>query len=215
LVLGLLFIFSFFACSTEVETVIHADNDFATVAFLRIKNAYLDPKDVQYFEDVQVPLLLDDGLLSVRDAVLRSQESTTSTVVLADPVPNFEFGMPNSRSQRLDSWVAVANVHRELKESVSNVTIEDEVKECFQKLQGTCFLEFGFTTQHCWLMLTTIRTSNGTQHHSIPMCEHQHIYFVHGLVHSCKCRVWHFLRHQPTSACMCRRGSATGHPRQT
>ncbi|KIM90928.1 hypothetical protein PILCRDRAFT_811423 [Piloderma croceum F 1598] len=120
---------------TEVETVVHADNDFATVAFLRIKNASLDPKDVQYFEDVHVPLLLDDSLLSIRDAVLRSQESTTSTVVLADPVPNFEFSMPNSSSQRLDSWVAVANVHRELKESVSNVTIEDEVKECFQKLQ--------------------------------------------------------------------------------
>jgi diphthine-ammonia ligase len=142
---GITSYFFFLPYSTEVETVVHADNDFATVAFLRIKNASLDSKDVHYLEDVQVPSLLDNDLLSVRDAVLRSQESTSSIVVLADPVPNSVFDIPNSSSRRLDSWVAVANVHRELKESLSEVTIEDEVKECFQKLQGTFLLELLYT----------------------------------------------------------------------
>src|ERR1700685_746259 len=89
---------------TEVETVIHADNDFATVAFLRIKNASLDPKDEQSLEDVQVPSLLDDDLLPVRDAVLRSQETIFPSVDPVDSLPSSESDMLNSSCRRLEAW---------------------------------------------------------------------------------------------------------------
>ena len=44
--------------------------------------------------------------------------------------------MLNSSSRRLEGWVSVANVHREFKETMRKITIEDEVRECFYKLQG-------------------------------------------------------------------------------
>ena len=121
---------------TEVETVLHADNDFATVAFLRIKKASLDPKDEQRLEDIPAPSLLDDSILCVRDAVFLSQESISSEAVLADPLPISEYGMSNSCSKRLGSWVAVGNLHRELSESMSEISVEEELRECFQKLQS-------------------------------------------------------------------------------
>jgi diphthine-ammonia ligase len=106
------------------------------VAFLRIKKASLDPKDVQCLKDVPSPLLLDDDQLCVRDAVLRSQECTSSSKDLSDPLPSPEPDSLNVYSKRLDSWIAVTNIHRELDDSVAEMTIEDEVKQCFQKLQG-------------------------------------------------------------------------------
>jgi diphthine-ammonia ligase len=129
-----------FLSRTEVETVIHADNDFATVAFLRVKNASLDLKNEYYLQDIYVPSLLEDDLLTIRDVVLRSQESTVPLVDLAEFLPSSESDMPNSSSKQLEAWVAVTNVRRQTKESVHEMTIEDEVKECFQKLQGIVLL---------------------------------------------------------------------------
>lgn len=126
---------------TEVETVIHADNDFATVAFLRIKNATLESKEETDIDDVQVPSLLEDEFLGVRDAVLRSQESLITTDEILDLSSVLEPESLQSSSRRLESWVAVSNICLEVKETENNITIEDEVIECFHKLQGN--IHFG------------------------------------------------------------------------
>lgn len=123
---------------TEVEPVIHADNDFATVAFLRINHAILEPKAQQDFDNMQVPPLLSDDLFRVRDAVERSQESNQlqlgeaeSTDVLTNVIA------PASSSKRIDSWVAISNVHRDLSSGTqAEISIEEEVEECFCSLKG-------------------------------------------------------------------------------
>ena len=93
------------------------------------------------FECVEVPSLLDDDFLAVRDAVLRSQQFAGGS---ADQEINYNSSsrlyIPNASSRRLGSWVAVTNVYRELDEASPDITIEVEMKECMQKLQGISFL---------------------------------------------------------------------------
>ncbi|KAF7966008.1 hypothetical protein HWV62_40487 [Athelia sp. TMB] len=125
---------------TEVEPVIHADNDFATVAFLRIKNAILKPKEEQDFDNIQIPSLLDDDLIRVQDAVLRSQE-TDYLIHLPSTAPAAfilkDVGTPSApSSKRIDSWVAISDVYRDISRVPRNdPSIESEVKECFSLLK--------------------------------------------------------------------------------
>lgn len=115
----------------EVETVIHSDNDFATVAFLRIKKAVLEPKSSSVSLDIRVPLLLDEPFIRVRDAVLESQSnSATSDLVRAEPAQSHE--VVKSNTKRLDSWVAVTNVQSESRDQ----SVEEEVTACFHILRG-------------------------------------------------------------------------------
>ena len=56
----------------EVETVVHSDNDFATVAYLRIKKASLQPKTSPSTADsldVTVPPVLTEAFSDLRDMV--------------------------------------------------------------------------------------------------------------------------------------------------
>ncbi|KAH9938240.1 uncharacterized protein B0H18DRAFT_1080984 [Fomitopsis serialis] len=91
---------------TEVETVIHSDNDFATVAYLRIQNAVLEPKfgepridypsEVKMVEDLSLPPL------------------GTSNV------------------NKIGQWVAVTDITAN---SGHEYSIEDEVRNCFEQLK--------------------------------------------------------------------------------
>lgn len=121
-----------------METVIHSDNDFATVAFLRIKHADLELKTEARVLEAYVPPLLDNAFTSVHDVVAHSQDSTTAMqrnqdiVLTCDAEPS----IMRVTSKRLGSWVAIANAQREVTCNEQHLSVEDEVRECFKKLQG-------------------------------------------------------------------------------
>ena len=123
---------------TDVETVIHSDNDFATVAFLRINNAILEPKNDANPLHAHTPPLLDPDFGAVMEAVKESQESVLSPQI--SDIHGPEYFLDPWQSCPMDikhgPWIAVANIHRDLSER-EEITLEAEVQECFHKLQGT------------------------------------------------------------------------------
>lgn len=130
---------TFIIARTETELAIHADNDFATVAFLRIKQALLEPKERQDFDSMQVPPLLNEDLFRVRDAVTQSQKHNESRIREGRPASSLENEIVStSSSKSLNSWVAISNVHRNVATStLEEISVEEEVKECFSLLKGT------------------------------------------------------------------------------
>jgi diphthine-ammonia ligase len=121
---------------TEVETVIHSDSAFATVAFLRIKDARLEPKPPQHDFQLRIPPLLEERYEELRSSMLLPDIPdvpgwirTTTHQSIEDP-----FEIPTTAT-RAGSWVSVSNVHRTLDDR-EEVSLEDEVKECFRILQG-------------------------------------------------------------------------------
>ncbi|KAJ7044475.1 hypothetical protein C8F04DRAFT_587609 [Mycena alexandri] len=119
---------------TEVETVIHSDNAFATVAYLRIKNATLQPKSMVETPDFHIPDLLDEKFTPVRDRIA-SLHSGSSSSNPARPVPRSRIKTSGfKRSHKLGSWIAVSNVCSNADEK-SGESIEEEVKKCFAIVQ--------------------------------------------------------------------------------
>ncbi|KAJ7180235.1 hypothetical protein C8R43DRAFT_1093586 [Mycena crocata] len=95
---------------TEVETVIHSDSAFATVAFLRIKNATLQSKSIIGPPVFHVPEFLADTFASVRDCIKEVQNLTTSpTKPFRSPLER-SFPMIDTQSKKVDSWIAISNI---------------------------------------------------------------------------------------------------------
>ncbi|TFY65643.1 hypothetical protein EVG20_g5452 [Dentipellis fragilis] len=119
----------------ETETVIHSDNDFATVAYMRIKNATLEPKQSQQVE-VAVPELLDEEFSAIRNVVAESQKSAgPSTSSAQNPSGSSSRTDLGPRARRIGDWIALGNIHRSLENGSSDISLEEEVRECFQQLQ--------------------------------------------------------------------------------
>ncbi|KAI0661073.1 hypothetical protein C8Q70DRAFT_912261 [Cubamyces menziesii] len=128
----------------EIETVVHSDNDFATVAYLRVKKASLQPKPVASLDDIIVPPVLAEPFSDIHE-LLSSLSPPNPQVRLVDS----QGATPNGIShRRIGNWVAVANVQRDLKTSSSEMTLEDEVRECFEKLKE-CLSQYGLTLSSC------------------------------------------------------------------
>ncbi|KAJ7682662.1 hypothetical protein DFH06DRAFT_1389612 [Mycena polygramma] len=119
---------------TEVETVIHSDSDFATVAYLRIKNATLEPKPVLENPVFHVPELLDKKFAPVRDSIvlLEHQESPSPILPQSQERRLSDTASTKTRSNKINSWIAVSNVHS----TESGGSIEEEVKQCFAVLRA-------------------------------------------------------------------------------
>ncbi|GJE84099.1 diphthine--ammonia ligase [Phanerochaete sordida] len=118
----------------ETETVIHSDSDFATVAYLRVKNATLEEK-VAVTVDPTVPPVLEESYDSVRESVEQSLRSQNQSVeMLPYDAEAAILYYPGQSAKRVGSWVVVPYVHGDIDRD-STVPIEDEVKQCFQKLQ--------------------------------------------------------------------------------
>ncbi|TFK43414.1 hypothetical protein BDQ12DRAFT_718637 [Crucibulum laeve] len=115
---------------TEVEVVIHSDNDFATVAYLRIKNAVLEDKAADQYH-IPSPPLLDDDFFSIRVAIQNHhQQQLPEDHGYTDTIDESVVGpitCPVS-SRQSGSWVAVTNIQTA---SSENISIEEEVTECF------------------------------------------------------------------------------------
>jgi diphthine-ammonia ligase len=119
----------------DTETVIHSDSDFATVAFLRIRHASLDSKP-EHVVELAVPALLDLPYRQAAEylqAKLSNNEQTTERTSCSSRALSLQLVGPTSRS--FGSWISVGNVHRDL-HGASDVSLEDEVRECFHILQS-------------------------------------------------------------------------------
>jgi diphthine-ammonia ligase len=121
-----------------VETVIHSDHDFATVAYLRIKDATLQPKDVTISASAFVPPLLEPHFSEVYETARESEMLVTQPPYSPPGGSRSEY-LPDTgiSCQRLGRWVAISNVHRRTPTS-SEVSITEEVEDCFHRLKGAC-----------------------------------------------------------------------------
>ena len=120
---------------TETETIIHSDNDFATVAYLRIKSATLQEKDATPAE-LTIPSQIEERFDELRCDVERSQQSNQLEDAPAPYEPkDYTLYFPTT-SRKFGQWLVVYNVHS-LAQNEANVPIEEEVLKCFQNLGGT------------------------------------------------------------------------------
>ncbi|KAK0206371.1 hypothetical protein DFS33DRAFT_1419360 [Desarmillaria ectypa] len=116
----------------ETEVVIHSDNDFATVAYLRVKNAILLPKDPTTLDVLVPPLLISpmyDSILQTITSEELSSSHLLSSGAPTDSKAQCEFGV---LSTRVGPWITVSNVQSQ---NQDNVTVEEEVTECFSLLR--------------------------------------------------------------------------------
>ena len=119
---------------TDTEIVIHADNDFATVAFLRIKKAELQKKS-HHSGTALIPPTLDDKYKAIKQAALHFHtQQKPGSVDISPPI----FCHPSLSRPALSykgSYASVSNVQVDPAAHI-NYTIEEEVKECFQIVSG-------------------------------------------------------------------------------
>ncbi|KAK7060526.1 hypothetical protein VNI00_001292 [Paramarasmius palmivorus] len=117
----------------DVETVIHSDNDFATVAYLRIKSASLEPKQQILPINVHVPPLIDEDHQVIEDAVLQFQKDLPNNGIRAQESLIRDFDVSTETcDHQLQGWVTVTNVQVGHKD---NRSLEDEVRGCFDLLE--------------------------------------------------------------------------------
>ncbi|KXN86413.1 Diphthine--ammonia ligase [Leucoagaricus sp. SymC.cos] len=118
----------------DVGTVIHSDNAFATVAYLRIKNAKLVQKETLENGAMEVPSLLEEEFQSVKDKLETERSISRTEILTPDLQIDGEPQIPCSTS-RVGNWVSVCNVQRRLSGIDREISLEDEVIECFDVLE--------------------------------------------------------------------------------
>lgn len=122
----------------ETETVIHSDSDFATVAFLRIRRASLEPKQEQA-ADPAVPAPLDPPYLQVAEYIQAGLKNNGQAAGRIQPqiCTKRASGIPSAAPtlRCLDNWISVGSIHRDLRDA-SDMPLEAEVRECFHILQS-------------------------------------------------------------------------------
>lgn len=121
-------------CRTDTEIVIHADNDFATVAFLRIKKAELQRKS-HHSRTALIPSTLDNKYKAIKQAAFHfhTQQKPRSLDISSPIFCHPSLSRPAQSSK--GSYVSVSNVQMD-PVAHNNYTIEEEVKKCFQILSG-------------------------------------------------------------------------------
>ncbi|PPQ99038.1 hypothetical protein CVT24_003598 [Panaeolus cyanescens] len=113
----------------ETEVVIHSDHDFATVAFLRIKSAELEPK-VGEPADITTPPLLEEKYQGIYDTVTELH-GDCQRKTKPDSYRHLEVSSsPKVATFQRGSWVTVCNVEA----TAGHVTVEEDVKDCFDKI---------------------------------------------------------------------------------
>ncbi|KAK7061844.1 Diphthine--ammonia ligase [Favolaschia claudopus] len=120
----------------EVETVVLSDSGFATVAYLRIKSAILQPKsDVADSSSITVPEMLDDPFTSVKDNVQSSIEESATIDQAHAPLQSLPLSMfEKPQSRKVGSWVAIASICSNAV-GESPASLDEEVNQCFSILQ--------------------------------------------------------------------------------
>lgn len=127
-------VFSFHFHRTDVETVVHSDNGFAAVSYLRIKGAVLKEKQ-ESGGGLTVPPLLEPDFARIQTLLRGHHPTDTSAHAVSEPITRQSPIEPCSPStSRKGNWVAVGNVCRATDQ---DTTFEEEVIQCFRDLQGT------------------------------------------------------------------------------
>ncbi|KAF8517819.1 hypothetical protein JB92DRAFT_2904701 [Gautieria morchelliformis] len=129
-----------------VETVIHSDNEFATVAYLKVKHARLERKSTYSLATFTVPSppILDDIDERVHQATLNTTPSLP---------PSFPITMTTTHRHenttalphigKFGPWVVMSNVES----TIPSVSVEEEVRICFVAIQGY-LAEYGLDLTH-------------------------------------------------------------------
>jgi diphthine-ammonia ligase len=121
----------------ETEVVMHTDNEFAPVAYLRIKQASLRPKESSMDGRVEVPPLLEDrfGELKnvVENSVIGEYETGSSGTYQPTSRPRCIPDHPSTHA--IGSWLAIGNIHPDSSLN-SGIPFEEHVRDCFIQLQG-------------------------------------------------------------------------------
>ncbi|OSD04160.1 hypothetical protein PYCCODRAFT_1407777 [Trametes coccinea BRFM310] len=129
----------------EVETVVHSDNDFATVAYLRVKKASLQPKSLSEHFDITVPSVLTEPFTGIRDLV----SSHTRTPHLHNRQNlGTDLSLPRCSHRRIGNWVTIANIHCDARDPPNELSVEDEVRECFEMLKSA-LAHYSLTLANC------------------------------------------------------------------
>ena len=112
--------------------MVHSDDGFATVAYLRVRKACLVPKPAAVYT-VPVPPLLEDKY-AMMAVDLDSHFSLESNAHAS--APDVYHTSPSSMSR--GPWVSVSNIQRSngSRNTFPEITIEDEVTECFGIMKG-------------------------------------------------------------------------------
>lgn len=121
--------------------MIHSDNDFATVGFLRVKKATLKPKSDMLELVVYSPEVLSAPFLQIRETVLESEANgSLPSVFLKDDFHSNQIDPigSNPLSSRIGDWVLVSNVTMQHpSNSLNNYpSFEEEIQRCFHILRG-------------------------------------------------------------------------------
>ncbi|KAI0650350.1 hypothetical protein C8Q79DRAFT_380328 [Trametes meyenii] len=130
----------------DVQTIVHSDNDFASVAYLRVKKATLVAKSGASAPVLIVPSVLEETSSDIQDVVARSPPSSGSDNVTLNV--SGALSPRTSVHKRTGKWVAVANVQRDSADSHDELTVEDEVRECFENLKET-LAQYSLTLANC------------------------------------------------------------------
>ncbi|PPR07211.1 hypothetical protein CVT26_012644 [Gymnopilus dilepis] len=119
----------------ETEKVIHSDNDFATVAFLRLKSAELLPKSPTSRPAIAlVPPLLEVEFSDVENAVQTYQNDIEESISDKSYIGHCHPELPLATVKRRGSWVVISNVQAPASLSEGDISVEEEVSRCFQIL---------------------------------------------------------------------------------
>jgi diphthine-ammonia ligase len=118
----------------QLDTVIHSESDFAPVAYLRIKEARLEDKDLAEYE-LAVPPLLDNEFASLQIIIQQAQDSKDDVVV-----PEPFNGVPVEKRSALDTtssidhpWVSIC--HIQAPGPLEDLPFEVEVERCFHTMK--------------------------------------------------------------------------------
>ena len=127
-------IFSSHLGRVDVETVVHSDNGFAAVSYLRVKGATLMEK-TEGGSDLAVPSSLEPDFARIQ-TLLRGHHFVGSPVhAVSEPaVCQSAVQSCGSSGSRQGGWVAVGNIFCKIGQ---NITFEEEVTQCFCDLQGS------------------------------------------------------------------------------
>ena len=120
----------------DTETVIHSDNDFATVAYLRIRSLSLRDKPTSESERVyfERPIVLDKLHESFYRSFLLKQPELRGKLA-NERLPEFSsvYEAPQA-SRKQGPWVCVTNV--QMVPSSSPASVRGEVNYCFNIVKG-------------------------------------------------------------------------------
>ncbi|KAG9219011.1 hypothetical protein CCMSSC00406_0001421 [Pleurotus cornucopiae] len=133
----------------ETETVIHSDSDFATVAFLRIKEASLGDKPINEDFDLAVPSVLQAKPQMIYEKLQEHDAGLVNGTLpsfenLVEPLVKSSQGTTTTNENR--AWISVSSV--QANESGASLTIEEEVRQCFELLLGK-LLPYSLELSHC------------------------------------------------------------------